>query len=132
MKPSFDKDGYLLIGLCMNGKVKKFRIHRLVAMAFIPNNDPTNKIQVNHIDEIKTNNCVENLEWCTREYNNNYGTKTERSVKVKSKKVLCIETGITYPNAVEIEKQLGLNKVSIRRCCRGKQKTCGGCHWKYI
>ena len=56
---------------------KKQRIHRLVAVAFLDN--PFNYTDINHKDEIKTNNKVDNLEWCTREYNNNYGTKPQRT-----------------------------------------------------
>ena len=132
LKPIVCASGYLQVGLCVNGKVKTFRIHRLVAMAFIPNDDMENKTQINHIDEIKTNNCVENLEWCTREYNNNYGTRTERTAKAKSKKVYCVELDRIFPSTHEASRQLGLAHNSISRCCNGKYKTCGGYHWKYI
>ena len=59
-------------------KEKKFMVHRLVAMAFIP--IPNSYPQINHKDEVKNNNCVDNLEWCTEEYNANYGTRTERII----------------------------------------------------
>lgn len=51
---------------------------------------------------------------------------------LKTKPVICIETGICYKGACEIEEKLGLNHSSIIRCCKGKQKTCGGYHWKYM
>lgn len=70
------KKGYYTIGLRKNGKRKWYLIHRLVAKTFIPNND--NLPQVNHIDENKLNNRVNNLEWCNASYNNNYGTRQER------------------------------------------------------
>ena len=66
--------GYLRVVLCNNGKMRNHLIHRLVALAFISN--PDNLPEVNHKDENKTNNCVWNLEWCTKKYNNNYGTRT--------------------------------------------------------
>lgn len=66
-----NKKGYLQVGLSKNGIRKQFTVHRLVAQTFIPN--PNNLPQVNHKDENKTNNCIENLEWCTAEYNCNYG-----------------------------------------------------------
>lgn len=68
--------GYLEVHLSKSGEEKKVYIHRLVADAYIPN--PENKPQVNHRDEVKTNNCVNNLEWMTNKENNNYGTKRER------------------------------------------------------
>ena len=75
MKPYKTTNGYLQIDLSLDGRKRKNRlhlaIHRLVAKAFIPN--PDNLPQVNHKDEDKTNNCVTNLEWCTNEYNSNYG-----------------------------------------------------------
>lgn len=73
MKTSYDKDGYKRVCLRNNGiKIYKL-IHRLVAKAFIPN--PNNYPVINHKDENHSNNKVENLEWCTVEYNNNYGTR---------------------------------------------------------
>lgn len=72
MKQSYNGNGYLTVDLCLNGKVKKYLGHRLVAQVFIKN--PCNLPQINHIDEDKSNNRVENLEWCDAKYNTNYGT----------------------------------------------------------
>jgi hypothetical protein len=74
-----EKKGYYQVSLSKNGKNKKHRVHRLVASAFLEN--PLDYTDVNHKDEDKTNNNVDNLEWCTRKYNNNYGTKPERTRK---------------------------------------------------
>lgn len=71
------KKGYYQVTLIKDGKKKHYRVHRLVASAFLEN--PFNYTDVNHKDENKTNNHVDNLEWCTRKYNNNYGTKPERT-----------------------------------------------------
>ena len=82
LKLQDDKDGYKIVSL--HRPRRKFRVHRLVAIAFIPN--PNNLPYVNHIDEVKYNNIVTNLEWCTVEYNNNYGTRNKRlSEKLKGK-----------------------------------------------
>lgn len=83
--PEVTKKGYLRICLSKNNIKYKFRIHRLVAEAFIQN--PDNLPQVNHKDEDKINNCVDNLEWCDNKYNNNYGTKIERAIKTRMNKL---------------------------------------------
>ena len=88
LKPRYDKDGYLNVGLCKNGKSKTKNVHRLVAESFIPN--PKGFLEINHKDESKSNNRVENLEWCTREHNMNHGTLIERSSQARSKKVKAI------------------------------------------
>ena len=87
LKLRLDDYGYLLVNLHDTfHKQKTFKIHRLVALAFIPN--PNSLPQVNHKDEDKTNNCVENLEWCTAKYNSNYGTKlSKQSKSMKGKMV---------------------------------------------
>lgn len=92
--------GYCAVVLCKDRKKKMYKVHRLVAMAFLSN--PHNLPEVNHKDENKKNNHVDNLEWCTPKYNTNYGTCTERRVNTvvknqslrgenhpKSKKVIC-------------------------------------------
>lgn len=74
-----NKLGYLQVALCKNGSIKHKLVYRLVAEVFIPN--PDNLPQVNHKDENPLNNCVDNLEWCTSEYNINYGTRTQRAIE---------------------------------------------------
>jgi hypothetical protein len=80
LTPFYEENkGYYQVKLTKMGKSKTHRIHRLVALAFLEN--PFNCSDINHKDEVKTNNNVNNLEWCTRKYNNNYGTKPERTRK---------------------------------------------------
>lgn len=129
LKPAKNSKGYLRVHLCVHNTHKIVTIHRLVAKAFIPN--PNNFPQINHIDENKTNNNVANLEWCTTEYNINYGNRSKRMAETRSKPVICIETNITYPSIIEAERQTGINNANINRCCRGKLHTAGGYHWKY-
>ena len=76
MKQNNDGRGYMSVILCLNGKIKKYLVHRLVAQAFIPN--PDNLPEVNHKDENPENNSVTNLEWCDHSYNINYGTRKDK------------------------------------------------------
>lgn len=76
-KGSINKYGYYVTSLTKDGISKNYLVHRLVAMAWLPN--PDNLPQVNHKDENKENNCVDNLEWCSAEYNTNYGTRNFRA-----------------------------------------------------
>lgn len=79
MYTEFNSLGYESVKVLCNGKRKHFKIHRLVATVFLPN--PQNLPEVNHKDENPSNNCVDNLEWCSHKYNMNYGTVKERISK---------------------------------------------------
>lgn len=84
LKTSLHTAGYKVVGLTKNGKTKLLYVHRIVAEAFIPN--PLKLPFINHKDENKENDCVENLEWCTPLYNNTYGDKTKRQAeKIKGR-----------------------------------------------
>ena len=126
IKPVKNNKGYLRVSLHKSNTLTRMYVHRLVAIAFIPNIN--NYPQINHIDENKSNNCVDNLEWCTAKYNCNYGTKN----KTTSKKVVCVETGKIYNSTREIERKLCISHTCISDCCNGKQKTAGGYHWEYM
>lgn len=118
-----------MIRLSKNGKATGYLLHRLVAQAFIPN--PDNLPQVNHKDENKLNNNVDNLEWCTASYNNNYGERNNKMILKLNKPVICIETGIKYPSIHEAGRQSGVDYRNIHACCSGRYKTTNGQHWKY-
>lgn len=136
----YDKDGYCQVSFCINGKNYNKKVHRLVAQAFIPN--PNNYPMVNHKDECKTNNFVENLEWCDCKYNLNYGTNPARiSERVRNNKYLSKEVvQITldgnivrvYPSTREVERELGLNHTCVSACALSKTRKCGGYKWKYL
>ena len=127
--PRDNGSGYLQVMLYKDGKHKNFRVHRLVAEAFIPN--PNNLPYINHKDEDKHNNSIDNLEWCDRKYNNNYGTRNERMRKSLSVPVYCEELNREFYGAHEAARQLGLNQTNITQCCKGNQKTTGGYHFRY-
>jgi hypothetical protein len=133
LKSGKHSGGYLYVCLYNEGKIKYYTIHRLVANAFIPN--PNNFPQVNHKDEDKTNNRVENLEWCDRKYNCNYGTHNERMAKSRSKPVLQFtKEGYfikKWESAKEVERELGISNSNITACCKGKIKTAYGFVWMY-
>ena len=133
LKNSKGSIGYLQVGLYKEGKVKYFRVHQLVASAFIPN--PDNLPQVNHRNEDKTDNRVENLEWCNRSYNTNYGTRNERIAKAQSIPILQFsksgELVKKWESAKEVERELGFYGTNITRCCKGKLKSVGGYKWRY-
>lgn len=127
-----DNNGYLRVNLCKNCKVKHYRIHRLVAQAFIPN--PDNLPVINHKNEIKTDNRVQNLEWCTSQYNSTYNNQhIKRGIKLKKKRA-CYKNGIlikVYDSGIDTEKD-GFSLSHVSRCCQGKRNSHKGFQWKYI
>ena len=138
LRPNQKRTGYLSIALYKNGKRKDYLVHRLVAEAFLDN--PDNLPCINHISEIKTDNRVENLEFCSYQYNNNYGTKIERISKAKTNgKTSKIVYQYTidgefigeYPSLHEVERQLKYDPSTINKCCLNKQKTSYGFIWRY-
>lgn len=139
MKPYKTTKGYLQIDLSLDGRKRKNRIHlaihRLVAKAFIPN--PDNLPQVNHKDEDKTNNYVNNLEWCTNEYNCTYGTHVERVTEQIRVPIYSIDENgnvENFPGVREASRQMferfgKYGNISAVLC--GRQKTSLGRQWFY-
>lgn len=138
LKLSTDKLGYIRIGLQKTNRkdVRKFYVHRLVAEAFIPNKD--DKSFINHKDENKKNNCVNNLEWCTHKENMNYGTRNKRIALANknsiylSKKIKCITTGEIFDSMNDAFRRTGVWRPNITKCCNGERKTAGGLKWQIL
>ena len=132
--------------LYKNGKEKLFRVHRLVAMAFLPN--PNNLPQVNHKDGNKQNNSVDNLEWCEQSDNMKHAYKNGLQIpsenqrkaiintnKLKQKKVCQIKDGKiinTFSGISEASRQTKISISCISRCCNLKRKSTNGCEWRFV
>ena len=130
LKAQYHYKGYLFVTLLKNGTSKKYKVHRLVAQAFIPN--PNNYPQVNHKDEVKDNNVVENLEWCTASYNNTYNNKAKKIGETHNKKVICLNTGEIFDSVKDARNKYNIKgRGNISECCKGKRKTAGGMKWAY-
>lgn len=132
-----NQDGYMRVSIQRNGKKQHYSVHRLVALMYIPN--PDNLPEVNHINEDKTDNRVENLEWCDKKYNVNYGTRTERQTETMKKPVICLETMRIYESELEAGEVMGWEdginlQTQISRCCLdlSLKTTCKGYHFMFL
>ena len=147
LKPYKNHQGYYMCRLSKNGVEKDYSVHRLVAMNFIEN--PNNYSDVNHINEIKADNRVENLEWCTRAQNNEHGTRKERiyshpnyirrmkelgKERRKPVKAIHIKTGevTSYDSTLHAEAETGASNQNISRVARGIRKSANGYRFEYV
>lgn len=144
LRPAINNCGYPRVTVYDNKKYRSFLVHRLVALAFIPN--PENKPEVNHKDGDKLNCHADNLEWCTPSENHihrchvlYHGVTAEHLERImalaheaRKKKVLCVETGKTYESITEAAKAVGRHHSSLVLALRGRSETCANFHWKYI
>lgn len=120
-----DKDGYNRIHL---GKHGMKRICRLVAETYIPN--PNNYDTVDHINGDKSNDCVNNLQWMSREENTRKGVADR--IKRSNRVVLCVETGEIFESGAAAARAVGVDRSNIIRACNGQKKKIGGYHWEWI
>lgn len=145
LKCNIIKGGYKRVHVRYNGTDKKILVHRLVAEAFLPNQN--NYPIINHKDENPSNNLVwvnddgsvdlekSNLEWCDNKYNINYGTAIQRKADKLSKEVeQYTMDGVfvrKFKSTKSVEKEIGVFSTSVAACCRGVNKSAGGFTWKY-
>ena len=124
LRPADNGKGYQTVVLSKNGKSKTYKVHRLVAMTFLEN--PNNLPCINHKDENKLNNRVENLEYCTIEYNNQYGSH--------SKAIYCVELGKVFPSIRAAAKELCISNGSLNRDLNKNNGKCvyNGLHFEYV
>ena len=130
LKQSINNCGYCIVELSLDAKRKRHSVHRLVASAFISNDD--GKEQVNHKDENKQNNHVDNLEWCSCKENNNYGSHNEKSAKTRGIAVVRIdESGNCeeFYSISEAARRTGISQPSISECLNKSGKA-GGYYWR--
>ena len=127
------QQGYHHVGLTINGKAKSCRVHRLVAQAFIPN--PNNKPYVNHIDGVRNNNKVENLEWCTPKENTQHAVKTGLMLPTRERKVIQYSLDgkklAEYVSISEAARQTNSTAEKIILCCQYQRKTHNNFQWRY-
>lgn len=128
LKGTISNKGYIMVHI---KNKKNISVHRLIAEAFIDN--PENKPFINHIDGNKTNNNINNLEWCTHLENvrhmintlhKNPGGRNKRSIR-------CVETNTVFESAVQAEKEMNIFNGTIIQCCNGKRKSTHGYHFEY-
>lgn len=140
MKQSMHDKGYKTVSLTKDGKTKTMFVHRIVAEAFLPN--PDNMPMVNHKDEDKTNNFIENLEWCTAEYNRTYGKAVEKQAKKlrgrkSEKRVAVIQRSLDgefmnwHSSIKEAAESVNGVASAISAVCKGKRKMAYGYVWEY-
>jgi hypothetical protein len=141
LKGKIDRYGYRVVGLSLNGKVRHFTVHRLVAQAFIPN--PEGKETVNHRSGSKLDNSVSNLEWATQSEQELHkyrvlGCKppgfSKEYMERHKRRVLCVETGEEYESAAEAQRNNpSCDSSSILKVCKNikSHETVHGLHWRF-
>ena len=125
LKQTLDSHGYKRVTLSKDGNINQFLVHRLVAIAFIPN--PNNYKYVNHKDENTMNNSAANLEWCTNSYNLIYSIGKKIAQYSKNGELIK-----TFNSIVDASREYNIPTTNISKCCKGKRHSAGKYIWKYV
>lgn len=129
LKPTVRENGYKTVYLySLSGKKTQILVHRLVSTAFLPN--PDNKECVNHKNGNKSDNRVENLEWATTSENMLHAAYCLG--RYNKRKIMCVETSEVYLSIREAGRKTGVDSTNIIAAAKGRMKTAGGVHWKYV
>ena len=129
-RPFKNRNGYMVATLFKDGEKIRTGVHRLVAVAFIPNTE--GKPQINHINGDKLDNRPENLEWVTCSENNLHRRRVLNGGGGRCKRpVVCLDTGVKYPSITEAAATTGSHLEKILACCKGRRKQTNGLHWAY-
>lgn len=131
LRRRINRKGYAIVALCKESEMWNRTVHRIVAQTFIPN--PNNLPEINHINGVKTDNRMVNLEWVTTKAN------VKHSIEVLGNKrdipkyaVRCVDTGVLYPSAKDAAVAVQGIAKAIRNVCAGGQKSHCGLHWEYV
>jgi hypothetical protein len=133
LKPLNNGTGYFQVALCVNSKRKVYLVHRLVAETFIDN--PNNFDVINHINGIKSDNTINNLEWCTHSHNINHAVKTglriipKGDLNKKSKKIIDTKTGEIYLSTLSLSIKLGINRKTLSNWLYDERKNKTSFRW---
>lgn len=131
MQQTLAKNGYLSVMLCNGSYTKRRYVHRLVAQAFVYNDDPLHKTEIDHINRIKTDNCIENLRWVDRPEQ-----LKNRDISKHLKPVIQLTLNNEFVNQFnsikEASVQTDINDECIRQCCHNKRKSAGKYKWVFI
>lgn len=130
LKPKVNKLGYVRVTIRKDGKTYTCKVHTLVAEAFLEK--PNDATEINHKNGNPSDNRVENLEWCTRQYNIWHSYYVNGRKPSGCKPVLCIDNGITYPSCMAAGRALGIDNGSIARVAKGEYKQMKGYHFKFV
>ena len=124
LKPSIDKDGYLFVSLYKGKRLKNYKVHRLIAQTFIESY--RSDLEINHKNEIKDDNRVENLEMCDRQYNIDYGSRTRKYYRAIIQETLEGELVQEWESVKLAASTLGISACSISNCLRGYKQSWNG------